>query len=196
MSTDKRAAILTLIATHTKPLRVIAAATTPPGGAKYQRRLRLWSADCAARAVHLLAEHPADYQLATSAIDAARRYANGLTDATCLKLFYCPISSQLYQQVKATTFSIVAEVRLAAVLCAQADIWHPAMACTQFARSAIMKAVRHQHDYIIADGEHELDWQVRRLGRWLSSVEPPVWPISPLAPPPSRNAQPAPSAPL
>ena len=180
MSTDKRAAILTLIDTHTKPLRIIAAATTPPGSPKYQRRLRLWAADCAARAVHLLAKHPADYQLAAAAIDAARRYANGLTDATCLKLFYCPIGSQLYQQAKATTFSTVAEVRLAAVLCAQADIWHPALACTQFARSAILKAVRHRH-HIVADGEHELDWQVRRLGRWLSSVEPAVWPISPLA---------------
>jgi hypothetical protein len=182
MPQDKRATIVRLITHHAAPLTVIGYATTPPGDADYERRLRLWAADCAARALPLLAQRQQDDSEAVAAITAARHYAYGLIDAAQLMPFDCPPDSKLNQDAIQSDYSVASEVRLAAAMTAQADVWYGALAAAQHARSAILNAIWGQanisHRQAAKESHDESKWQALRLGRWLADIEPAEWPVS------------------
>jgi len=151
---------------------IIVAATTPPGTRDYQRRLRLWAADCAARSVHLIRDRREDYAAAVLAIVTARHFARGLAGTAALKPFNCRPGSSLYSEVKHTAFSVASEVRLAAELTAQVNVWSGALGAVTYARRAIVNAKGDQR----RDGPGtEADWQVGRLLRRLTAPEPADW---------------------
>jgi len=175
MAYHKDASILGMIARDAAPSTIIEYATTPPGDDAYQRRLRLWVADCAARALPLLAQRPQDHSEAAAAITAARFYANGFIRLASIAGYDDELYARLYQDARRTGYSVASEVRLAAALCARANIWLSAAAAAQHARNAILKAIqgeapRESHD--------ESRWQAMRLGNWLADIEPAEWPIA------------------
>jgi len=181
MAYHKDASILGMIARHAAPSTIIEYATTPPGDDAYQRRLRLWVADCAARALPLLAQHQQDHTEAAAAITAARFYANGFIRLASIAAYDDELYARLYQDAKRTGYSVASEVRLAAALSARANIWLSAAAATQHARNAILNAMRgdaQNHRDAAGESHDESQWQAMRLGSWLAEVEPAEWPIA------------------
>ena len=182
MPCHKRASILAMIARHAAPLTIIEYATTPPGDNAYLRRLRLWVADCAARALPLLAQHQQDHSEAIAAITAARFYANGFIRLASLAGYDDELYARLYQDAKHTGYSVASEVSLAAALSARANIWLGAAAAAQHARSAILNAIWGEANFNPRDAAREShdesQWQVMRLGSWLADIEPVEWPIT------------------
>ena len=122
MSESKRASILALIAANELPEKIIVAALKASDDVDYQRRLRMWVADCAARALPLLAERGMDDRHAVAAITIARQYAKGYLSAEALAPFDCSPGSKLDRDARRSGYSVVSEVRLAAAGAAQPDI--------------------------------------------------------------------------
>jgi hypothetical protein len=176
MTSLKRSAIQSLIQQLAYPAKIITAATEPPADPDYERRLRLWAADCAARGVHLLADRGEDYQRAIAAITVARAFAKGLIDTARLTEFDCPPGSKLYQDTRRTAFAVASEISLAAALTAQANIFIGALGATTHTRRALKNASAGERGF--APAMNELNWQVHRLSLWLSDREPAELPIS------------------
>jgi hypothetical protein len=173
MTSQKRAAILLLIKQQAHPATIITTATEPSADPDYERRIRLWAADCVARGIHLLTDD--DRRQASAAIMAARRFAKGLIDITRLAEFDCPPGSELYRNAKRSAFTMTAEIRLAAAMTAQLNIYVGALTATTHIRRAIENTTRSRSQIT---AQKELNWQVRRLMDWLSDSEPAEWPIS------------------
>jgi len=151
---------------------IITAATTPPGDDDYQRRLRLWAADCAARAVHLITDEPKAYDDAVIAISAARLFARHFVHDGVLARFHCPPGSKLYREAERSAAS---EARLAATLCAQPDVWRGALGAVTHALRAII--VDSCEVFGLNAARSEVDWQIARLLCWLSVPEPTDCPV-------------------
>jgi|GEM_PF-1237363 len=161
-----------MIVQGTDPHKIITCATTPPASIAYQRKLRLWAADCAARSLHLIG-NPEDHDLACKAIEVARQFARGMINVEALAPFDCApgSGSRFYKDAKRTAFSVASEVRLAAAMTAQVNVFVGTLAAVTHARRAIANATW--------DTTHaprsELDWQIGRLLRWMAETEPVDW---------------------
>ena len=83
LQSAKRSRILALFKENLPPRTIIEQATTGPADRDYERRLRLWAADCAARASHLIVT--ANFPQAERAVKVARSYVRGLLTADNLK---------------------------------------------------------------------------------------------------------------
>jgi len=172
---EKKLAIRRMIGTGMQADKIILAATTAPGDSDYQRRLRLWGADCAAHAAHLMRASRQQKE-GHAAINGARLYARAFYNDAMLMVFDCPPGSQLYEATKKDSFSPASEARLAAALCAQKNVWTGALGASTHAR----RAISHQKDEAGAQLQasvDELGWQVGRLLLWLCEPEPRDWPV-------------------
>jgi len=177
LHSEKRVRILALIEHCAPPRTIVERATKPPADADYERRLRMWAADCAARALHLIAKHHVDYLEAGQTIIAARNFAKDLIHKTHLAQF-ATLDSRPKTKGKRVSFYMASEVKQAAAMTAQADVHDAARAAAQHACNAIRSAMLATRRDVGKQWDDELNWQIERLRAWLSDDEPAEWPIS------------------
>jgi len=174
LHSEKRVRIVALINEGAQPRTILGQATIGPADKDYERRLRLWAADCAARAIHLVSL--SDYTKAEHAVAVARSYARGMMNDGHLKAFAC---DQHYEHGK-QVFYCASEAYYAAILCAQQDVYTAAMSASHYARNAIHNTLLRDNRQNVAQcWDDELMWQVERLRAWFGDSEPTDWPMHP-----------------
>lgn len=115
---SKRAGILALYELRACAADIITVATTPFGGLDYERRLRMWAADCASRAVHLIED---DFlrRFAIDFIEAAPTLATSPPETSIGNL---PLK-RLYADTRSSACAPNAEARLAACLAVHPNVY-------------------------------------------------------------------------
>ena len=81
----------------------------------------------------------------------------------------CHSGSKWIKDAEKTGYSVVSETKLACALTTQADIWYATKAALH-ARRAIQNATTHRG---VRPHDNEEQWQVERLGIWLSEIACP-----------------------
>jgi immunity protein 5 of polymorphic toxin system len=136
-----------------------------PTDGKIRRRLRLWSADCVARVLHLFESvHPHDARV-RDVIIAARKYARAEID-NLERQRAGVLAAQDF--ARRDTAGMVAAA--ATFLARERDSWADNVAAG-YARSA---ASVSSPDPIDAT---EVEWQFLRLVDWMSAEQPEDWPL-------------------
>jgi hypothetical protein len=163
----KRLAILTLFKQGALAQRIITAATEPRSDPDYEMRLRQWATDCV---VHALSEIQVDRisrQSVVMWVDAARRLASGDLTPETVGTAADPDLSVLYAEAKRTAFSPRAEIRLAAALAVQGNVYLGASGAATHARKAMRGMLGDRPLELV-----EFDWQVTRLKGWMEYTPP------------------------
>ena len=141
--------------------------TLAPADSELKRRLRLWSADCIARVLHLFeTAHPYDTRV-RAAILAARDFARAKTENMNRARIGALATHNLTRRVDA---GLVAAA--ATFLAREQDSWADNVAAG-YARSAAMVSGSDSAAGI------ELEWQFDRLVGRMSAGEPDDWPLRP-----------------
>jgi hypothetical protein len=142
--------------------------TLAPADSELKRRLRLWSADCIARVLHLFeAAHPYDMRVRATIL-AARDFARAKTEnMKCARIGVLAT----HKLTRRDTAGLVAAA--ATFLAREQDSWADNVAAG-YARSAAMASGPDSAAGI------ELEWQFDRLVGRMSAEEPDDWPL-PLA---------------
>jgi len=137
------------------------------------RKIRLWSADCAARVLHIYEKDYPNDNRPRNAIQATRDFANGLIDAADARAHAARAHAARADAARAAA---AARDAAAAVWAADA-VW--AAAAAVWAADAVWAAA-HAADAAWAAAaarDAEEEWQFDRICQWLSNNEPEVWPM-------------------
>ena len=144
------------------------------------RKIRLWSADCAARVLHIYEKDYPNDNRPRNAIQATRDFANGLIDAA---------DARAHAARADAVWAAAARDAAAAVWAADA-VWAAAAAVWAAAAALIAADAAHAADAVWAAAhaadaawaaaaarDAEEEWQFDRICQWLSNNEPEVWPM-------------------
>jgi hypothetical protein len=141
--------------------------TLTPTDGELKRRLRLWSADCIARVLHLFeAAHPYDARVRITIL-AARNFARAKIDNMKRARIGALAAHDLTRRDAA---GLVAAA--ATFLAREQDSWADNVAAGHARSAAIISGQN-------SAAETELEWQFDRLESRMSAEEPDDWPLPP-----------------
>ena len=142
----------------------------------YEARLRLWAADCAARAVHLLEGDNTRHQVALEAIISARAYARSHLNYDLVERYAPRQSSKLFEDFALSDELFKAEAAFAASCAADIDAYFAAEHAASYARDAAKNAEYKSgraHKGGVGAYNAELKWQIKRLAAQMSEESVP-----------------------
>jgi len=189
----KRSDIIKMVADGAPPLAIIKAAVAHDCDVEsglsvatgcdvlapidYKARLRLWAADCAARAVHFLKGDHTRHRVAVEAIISARAFARSQINYDLVQRYAPHRGSKLYEDFALSGDLAKAEAAFAASCAADADPYFAAEHAASYARDAVKNAKYKSGSARIGDAgrayDAELKWQIKRLVAQMSEESIP-----------------------